>query len=196
MSKSSILLACAGLALVGLCGCQSGGGMSGGMSGSGPAAKVNPAPLQAQARQAPPATATQSNIVGSGPLLVNTANFAGDNDCTWYAQFDIDGDGDFETTQMLWDDEDKMLYAYAETDVACSMGGTATVAILAGVNGAGNPRGRPAGSGFFALYFDGTECGALTAGVYGCHFDSSGNVSRWGMVVVDSFGDEIDAVGN
>jgi hypothetical protein len=201
MLKSSLILVCAGLAVAigGLSGCKndkatSSSGTS--TSAAAPAAKMNPATLQAMSKLPPPPSATKATSLGSGPTMINTANSAGDTDSFWVAQFDIDGDGDFETTQFLWDSEDRILFAYAETDIACSNGGTAMVAILAGVNAAGNPRGRPAGSGFYAIYFDGTECGAESAGLYGARFDASGNITAWGAVVVDSNGDEIDAVGN
>lgn len=166
----------------------------GGGSGT-PSAKVNPKALQAQAKLPPPANAKPATSIGKGPAMVMTANTPADTDSYWVAQVDIDGDGDVEQTQMLWDDEDKVLFAYAETDVACTYGGVSTVAILAGVNGAGNARGRAAGSGFYAVYFDGTECGADRAGLFGCTFDASGNVTAWAAVVVDSAGDEIDMVG-
>lgn len=182
-----LVLACA----IGACQSTSKSGSAAGV----PSAKVNPAPLQAQAKQPPPSNATQKTSIGQGKMAVQTANKPGDTDSYWVQQFDIDGDGDMEQTDFLWDDEDKVLYAYAQTEVACSFGGTAVVAILAGVNGAGNSHGRPAGSGFYAVYFDGTECGAAAAGLYGCKFDAAGNATAWAGAVVDSFGDEIDFVG-
>ena len=178
--------------------CAVGACKSGEKSGSGsavPSAKVNPAPLQAQAALPPPPNATKATSIGKGAASIQTGNGAGDTDSFWVGQLDIDGDGDVETTQFLWDDEDKVLFAYAETEVACENGGTSVVAILAGVNAAGNSRGRPVGSGFYAVYFDGTECGADQAGLFGCTFTASGYVNGWAAVVVDSAGDEIDMVG-
>ena len=201
MFKNSMILVCAGLAvaIAGLSGCKNEKAASGSGAGTpaaAPSANVNPAALQAMAKLPPPANATTATSIGSGPTMINTANYPGDTDSFWVGQFDIDGDGDVETTQFLWDDEDKILFAYAETDIPCTNGGTATVAILAGVNAAGNARGRAPGSGFYAIYFDGTECGALAAGLYGARFDAAGHVTAWGAVVVDSSGDEIDAIGN
>lgn len=192
-SLSSCVLVTIGLAMgLSLGACQSGEKSS---ASGVPAAKVSPTALQAQAQLPPPPTATQKASIGNGAVAVNTANTPGDTDSFWVQQIDIDGDGDMEQTQLLWDDEDKVLFAYAETDVACAYGGTATVAILAAVNGKGNPRGRPAGSGFYAIYFDGTECGADAASVYGCTFNAAGITTAWAAVMVDSEGDEIDAVG-
>src|SRR5690349_18236417 len=166
--SSRLVLMSIGLVLTfAVAACQS---RSKAVSGSGagvPSAKVNPAPLQAQAKQPPPPSATKKDSIGQGTMVVKTANTPGDTDSYWVQQFDIDGDGDMEQTDFLRDDEDKVLYAYAQTEVPCSFGGTAVVAILGGVYGAGNSHGRPAGSGFYAVYFDGTECGAAAAGLYG-----------------------------
>ncbi len=109
----------------------------------------------------------------------------------WGERLWSDGDGTLEETELLWDDEDKVLFAYVETDVPCEFGGMAVVAILVGVNGEGNPRGRPAGSGFYAAYSDATECGADEAGLYGCRFDARGDVTAWGEAVMDDAGDAI-----
>jgi hypothetical protein len=160
-----------------------------------PAAKVNPSALQAQAKLPPPASATQRSSIGKGSVMVNTANSSGDTDSFWIAQIDIDGDGTLEQTELLWDDEDKVLFAYSETDTPCRYGGTAVAAVLAGVNGTNSPRGRAAGSGFYAVEFDALECGADRAGLFGCTFDAMDNVSSWAAVVVDSEGDEVDVIG-
>ena len=162
-----------------------------------PAAKVNPAAVQALAKApAPPATATQQTSIGKGKAAIKTASSAGETDSSWVESIDIDGDGDgvVEQTTLLWDDEDKVLFAFADTDVPCEMGGTAVVSILIGVNGNGNPRGRPAGSGFYAVYFDATECGAMTAGLFGAKFDARGRVTAAGAVLVDEATDDVTVV--
>ena len=126
-SSSRVVLASLGLALLCAVGaCQSGDKKQ--ASGSVPAAKVNPVALQAQAKLPPPPTAKPATSIGKGKAAVSTANAPGDTDSYWVQQIDIDGDGDMEQADLLWDDEDKVLFAYAETDIACSYGGTAVVA--------------------------------------------------------------------
>ena len=182
-------LAISAALVIGACESSDKGGAN-----SGAGVKTNPAAVQARAKQPPPANAAQKSSIGSGSASVMTANTPGDTDSFWIQELDIDGDGTVEQVQLLWDDEDKVLFAYAETDVPCANGGTAVVAVLVGVNGQGNPRGRAAGSGFYAITLDAMECDAAAAGLYGCTFDAAGNESAWALVVVDSMGDEIDAV--
>lgn len=182
-----------GLALAALVGaCKSDKGSA---EMAAPSVAVSPKSVQARAKTPPPATATQKSSIGTGKTAVKTANAPGDTDSYWVERIDIDGDGDMEETQLLWDDEDKVLFAYAEVDVT-SDDGAASVAMLVGVNGEGNPRGRPAGSGFFAVYFDVGECGAEVAGVYGCRFDAKGKVTEWAGAAVDSAGDTIIVAGS
>ncbi len=192
MRLNSTLLAHFPVALVlagALGACKSGeeGSAAAGESGI----SVNPSKVQARAKTPPPSTASHQASIGKGNVSVRTANTSTETDSEWVEQLDIDGDGTLEQTELLWDDEDKVLFAYAETDVPCEFGGTAVVAILVGVNGQGNPRGRPAGSGFYAAYLDDTECGADEAGLYGCKFDAAGKVTAWGEAVMDEAGDTI-----
>ena len=164
-------------------------------AGAAPALNVSPTALQARAKAPPPPSATKATSIGKGSAAINTGNSPTDTDSYWVEEIDIDGDGTLERTEMLWDDEDKVLFAYSETDAPCANGGIAVVQLLAGVNGAGNSRGRAAGSGFYAAYFDASECNAAAAGLYGCKFNASGTVTEWAGVVVDAAGDEVDFVG-
>ena len=72
--------------------------------------KVNPSATKGKAGAPPPASATKGTSIGSGKAKVNTANAAGDTDSIWAEKLDIDGDGNIDDTQALWDDEDKVLY--------------------------------------------------------------------------------------
>ncbi len=171
---------------------DSGKSMTAAKSKSAPAAKVNPAEVQAMAKApAPPANATKQSSIGKGKAALKTANAPGDTDSYWVMELDIDGDGTVEETSLLWDDEDKILLAYAETDVPCQWGGTAAVSLLVGVNAKGNPRGMPEGSGFYAEYLDATECAAEVAGLYGCKFDARGNATACGAAVLDEATDTV-----
>lgn len=164
-------------------------------SAKAPAADVNPAAVQALAKApAPPSNATRQATIGVGKTAIKTANAPGDSDSVWVEEIDVDGDGVVEETRLLWDDEDKVLFAYAETDVPCDMGGTAVAALLIGVNGKGNLRGQPEGSGFYAVYLDATECGAMAAGLFGAKFDARGNVTAFGEVVIDEATDEVTII--
>ena len=192
VSSTKLVSVCVALLLAGTVGaCQSGSKKPATTAGAAPAVTVNPSALQAMAKTPPPANAMQRTSLGKGKASVNTANSPADTDSYWVGQLDIDGNGTLEETQFLWDDEDKVFYAYAETVAPCANGGTAGVAILAGVNCKGNTRGRPEGSGFYAVYFDAMECGAAAAGLYGCRFNAAGNVTAWGEALVDAANDEI-----
>ena len=139
----------------------------------------------------PPAKATKKTSIGKGKAAANTANSKDDTDSFWVEEIDIDGDGTAEATDVLWDDEDKVLYLYAEGEFPCHGGGTGSGDLLIAINGKGNSRGRPAGSGWYVVTLDEGECKAKTAGAYGCKFDAKGNVTACGAAVVDDKNDEL-----
>ncbi|MBX3358333.1 MAG: hypothetical protein KF745_07885 [Phycisphaeraceae bacterium] len=160
-----------------------------------PGVKVNPANVQAIAMSpTPPANATQTTSIGEGATTMWTADSPTDTDTSWVAEIDIDGDGVVEETSLLWDDENKILFAYASTDVPCAQGGMAMASLLIGVNGKDNPRGRAPGSGFYAVFLDASECGAALAGLYGARFDASGVIIAEGAVVIDQTADDVTIV--
>ena len=160
-------------------------------AGSLVAVKV-PAAVAAKAdAPAPPANATKKTSFGKHKAAVNTANAADDTDSFWVEQIDIDGDGTAEATDVLWDDEDKVLYLYAEGDFPCQGGGTGSGDLLIAINGKGNSRGRAAGSGWYLVTLDEGECHAKVAGTYGCKFDAKGNVTACGAAVADEKNDEL-----
>jgi hypothetical protein len=139
----------------------------------------------------PPAKATKKAAIGKGKAAANTANAGDDTDSFWIEEIDIDGDGKAEATDILWDDEDKVLFLYAEGEFPCQGGGTGSGDMLIAINGNGNPRGRPAGSGWFLVTLDEGECKAKAAGAYGCKFDAKGIVTACGAAVVDEKNDEL-----
>jgi hypothetical protein len=156
-----------------------------------PVVKVKP-PASAAKNAKPPATAKQGSSIGKGNLAVKTANGSSDTDSIWVQQIDIDGDGDVEEVDSLWDDEDKVLYLYDELDVACALtSGIASSSLLIGVYGEGNSARKPAGSGWWAALLDETECAVEETDAYGCRFDASGNAVE--CAEVDTFvGDDLD----
>ena len=160
-----------------------------------PTSPVNvkvPANVAAKANEPTPgAKATKKAQIGKGKAAIGTANTPGDLDDFWVEEIDIDGDGTAEQTDVLWDDEDKVLFLSASGDFKCQNGGTGTGDMLIAINGKGNSRGRPAGSGFYVVTLDEDECKADEAGSYGCKFDARGVATACGAVIVDDKNDDI-----
>src|SRR5215813_15325267 len=139
----------------------------------------------------PPANAGKKTTVGKGKASVNTANAPGDDDSFWVESIDLDGDGTVEETDMLYDDEDKVLYLYSDGDFPCKGGGRGDGSLLVLVNVAGNSHNKPAGSGWYVAELDEGECKAKVAGLYGCKFDANGNPTACGLATVDEKNDDV-----
>ena len=123
--------------------------------------------------------------------MVSTANSATDDDSFWAEKLDVDGDGDVEDSNLVWDDEDGVLFSYTVGAFGCRNGGTASAELLIAVNAAGNPRKRPAGSGFWVADLDKGECGAQAAAMWGCKFDASGAETACGVATLDEKTDDL-----
>jgi hypothetical protein len=152
---------------------------------------VKPTSVVTKAGSAPPAGAKTTKAAGGNKMKVATANSATDDDSVWIEKVDVDGDGDVEDTNVVWDDEDKVLFTYTVGAFACKNGGTATAELLVAVNGAGNARKRPAGSGFWVADLDKGECGAQAAALWGCKFDASGAETACGVAAIDEKNDDV-----
>jgi hypothetical protein len=177
-----------------LVGCQSSHGK--GSSKGDPQAVVNPAAVQAKAKDPSPSpTCGHRGYIGRPPVTIKTANTVADKDPIWVESLDIDGDGKAEQTTLLWDEEDKVLFAYADADVLCSDGSKASVTMLVGVNGPRNSHGRPEGSGFYVVWFDANEGGAAMAGLYGARFNGAGKVTGSGAATIVDASDDIRFAG-
>jgi len=144
-----------------------------------------------KAGSAAPASAKPTKTAGGSKTSVSTANHATDDDSFWIERLDVDGDGDVEDTNLVWDDEDKILFAYSVGAFTCRNGGTASGELLVGINAAGNARKRPAGSGFWLADLDAGECGAQAAALWGCKFDASGAETACGVAVLDDKSDDL-----
>jgi len=180
-------------AMVGLCVVSTAGQGQASSSGpSGPA--VKPGAVIAKTGTPPPASATKATSIGNGKTTVSTQNNAADTDSVWVEKLDIDGDGDVDDTNLLWDDEDKVLYAFASGSFTCKNGGTGSGNLLIAAYAAGNPKMRPAGSGFWVADLDAGECGAQAAGLWGCKFDAKGNETACGAAVLDAKNDDLTIV--
>ena len=156
---------------------------------TGPA--VKPAAVAKKAGTAPPAGAKTAKSAGGGKATVSTANSATDDDSFWVEKLDVDGDGDVEDANLIWDDEDGILFSYTVGAFGCKNGGTATAELLIGINAAGNPRKRPAGSGFWVASLDKGECGAQAAAMWGCKFDAAGAETACGVAAIDEKTDDL-----
>lgn len=140
----------------------------------------------------PPAGAKASTSVGSGRLQASTADGTGDQDSVWAEQIDITGDGQVEDTQLLWDDEARVLFLSTTTTFSCSDGGIGVGSLLIGLYGAGNTDNQPVGSGVWAVELDKSECSAAAAGIVGCAFDADGNSTACGLAVLNTQTGELD----
>jgi hypothetical protein len=105
-----------------------------------------------------------------------------DNDPSWHAKFDLDGDGKIEDTAFTWDDDDKVLYAFADTVFKCRNGGEGAGGLLVAV--------RPDRSGFYVAELEAKECGA-GPGLWGCTFDAAGTLGACGPATLDAKNDTI-----
>ena len=153
--------------------------------------KAGPQAMAKANNPTPPANAQQKTSIGKGKATINTKNSPTDTDSFWVESIDVDGNGTIETANLLWDDEDKVLFISYEDNFKCKNGAPGSGSILMGINGAGNPRKRPAGSGFYVVDFDKSECGMQEAGLWGCRFDANGNPTTCGVAILDEKNDDI-----
>jgi len=138
-----------------------------------------------------PANATKVKAAGGTATRVSTANSATDDDSSWVAQVDFDGDGNVEDVNFVWDDEDKVLYAYADGAFLCANGGVATGEMLIATFAAGNTGKRPTGAGFWLADLDASECAAQEDALWGCRFDASGSPTTCGSATIDEKTDDL-----
>ena len=63
--------------------------------------------------------------------------------------------------------------------------------LLVAVNGAGNTRGRPAGSGFWVASMDKGQCGIPAGSMWGCRFNASGTATACGVATIDQKNNDV-----
>jgi len=125
-------------------------------------------------------------LLGEGPVMLDTTDGEGDSDPSWVEPLDIDQDGTTNETRLIWDDEDRILYAYALETFDCLRGdGKADGGMLVAVYGEENSRGEPPGSGFYVIGLDAGECSATKAMLWGCRFDEAGVKTKCGEATID-----------
>jgi hypothetical protein len=142
---------------------------------------VKPTAVQKRAAAPPPASATKTRTVGKTAVKLNTPSDAS----FWVESMDIDGDGNVEDANLVWDDQNKVLFSYKDGTFTCKNGATGSGEMMIAVYGAGNTWKRPAGSGFFVAALDKDECAAKEAGLWGCRFNKSGNPTQCGLAALD-----------
>jgi len=142
--------------------------------------QVNPSQVQKKAGTPPPAGTTKTSSIGQNVKVATPP----DSD-SWAEQIDADGNGTAEQTNLVWDGVDRVLLSDSSGTFTCSNGATGTGELLIAVNGAGNQRGRPAGSGFWVAQMDKGQCGIPAGSMWGCKFDASGTATACGVATVD-----------
>jgi hypothetical protein len=155
---------------------------------AGPA--VKPAAVAKKAGAPAPAAAKTAKSVGK-TVKASTANGPADSDSFWAERVDVDGDGNVDDSNLVWDDEDGVLVAWTEGAFTCRNGATGEGEIMIAVNAPNNPRKRPAGSGFWLAAVDKSECGAQAAGLVGCRFDANGVETACGAAKLDEANDDL-----
>jgi hypothetical protein len=136
--------------------------------------------------QTPPDGEVDATLLGEGALQIDTTDDEFDVDSLWTDSLDVDDDGDADDVQLVYDDEDGILYAYAVDVFDCLSGeGTADAGILMGIYDDGNAMGAPEGSGWYVVGLDAGECAAEIAVLWGCEFDPDGNETACGTATLD-----------
>lgn len=143
--------------------------------------KVNPAELQKKAGTPPPAGTTKTSAIGTDHMKMTTPP----DSQSWMEQIDADGNGQIDQATLTWDGKDKILFSNTSGTFTCRNGANGSGELLIAVNGAGNPQGRPVGSGFWLASLDKGQCGAQVQSLWGCKFDTAGNPTTCGAARID-----------
>lgn len=140
---------------------------------------------------APPADAKTDTAVGWAESSIGTANEDTDSDSVWVEEIDFDGDGNSESAELLWDDEDRVLFLSEEGPFTCVNGDQGDGGMLMAIFADGNSGAKPAGSGWWVSNLDAGECGVKNAGIYGCRFGADGLATECGSITVDEDTDDV-----
>jgi hypothetical protein len=152
---------------------------------------VMPGAVAKRAMMAPSPNSTKTTSAGKNNLEVSIAHGMTTRDLEWTEPLDIDGDGEVEETTLVWDAADRVLYAFSRGTFRCQSGPTAVVDLLVAANGPDNRRNRPVGSGFWVADLGKDECGAESAGLWGCKFDGGGDATECGAGRIDAKNDDL-----
>jgi hypothetical protein len=124
------------------------------------------------------ASETMATRLGSGPMEVEL----GENAMAWQESADVDSNGTTETVGFLWDDTNKVLYAFTGDPITLEDGSMASQGLMVSQFGEGNTKSRVAGSGWYAYVVDRdtTDTGDITGTLFGCRFDNFGTEEECG----------------
>lgn len=187
--------AVAAAALVVAVGCSSSETGSSSTAPAGPqsAVKVQRTDAVAKAAQspAPPASAQSKTAIGGSDASIGTANDDADTDSYWVEEIDIDGDGETDSPEIAWDDEDRILYLATDGPFTCINGQKGDGQMVMAIFADGNSRSKPAGSGWWLSGLDAGECGVKDAGLYGCRFGADGLATECGSITLDETTDDV-----
>ena len=110
----------------------------------------------------------------------------------WTEQMDVDSSGNPVLVDEAWDNHDKIFYVSNDRTFTCGDGQTATGSTLMAIYATGNPRKRPAGSGWWVTELHKGDCAVPRDDIYGCRFDAAGNNSDCGEAqIVQSATDDV-----
>jgi hypothetical protein len=161
-----------------------------------PTVKTGSALKAKAATPAPSSTAknqSKKTSIGKGKAAVKASTPSS----YWTEEVDVHDDGSVETTEFLYDAQRGIVYAYGEDDFSCANGKPEKAGILEAVYAAGNPAGKPVGSGYYMVGLNAGQCAAKKAGAYGCKFDANGDPTECGALAVnDATGEVTVAVVN
>lgn len=153
-----------------------------------PSIKVTP-PVQAKAKAPKPGphakTKPATEAFGKGKASIHFKGRSHDRSF-WAEQLDVDNSGNPVLVDEAWDRHAKVFYVSNDRTFTCGNGQIATGSTLMAVYGKGNPRKRPAGSGWWVSELNAGDCGVPRAGLYGCRFDAAGNNFDCGEANVQS----------
>ena len=158
-----------------------------------PSIKVTP-PVQAKAKTPKPGpNATKkpaAEAFGKGKATVHFKGHPHDRSF-WAEQLDVDNSGNPVLVDEAWDNHAKIYYVSNDRTFTCGNGQIATGSTLMAVYGKGNPRKRPAGSGWWVSELNAGDCSVPRGGLYGCRFDAAGKNFDCGEASIQSENQDI-----
>jgi hypothetical protein len=163
-----------------------------------PNVKVSPA-VQAKAdtpKPGPKATPKKvADNFGKGKASIQVKGHPGGvHHSFWEEEVDVDGSGNPVQTDEVWDNHHKVLYLSNDRSFSCGDGQSATGSTIMALYGKGNTLKKTPGSGWWMTELDAGACGVQEAGLYGCHFDATGNNTDCGAGTIDSEADDVAIV--
>jgi hypothetical protein len=146
-----------------------------------PNLKVTPEHTTKMAKATPGKDAKKAKSIGAGETTVTTVEDAD----VWTEQTDVDGDGDMETVDYLWDGATKVLYCWMAGQVQMVDGTWAQDGAIVAIYNEGNTAGQPVGSGWYAYGVRSGDSTQVVGELWGCYFDAAGNATQCGTAAWD-----------